>query len=236
MKERQAVRTSSRKHKPPKRLTESEEEEESSSDSDVSVEIIERDEDKETKVLQLNKTIGLNSLKEYYRKSFQRHAVGKFANNTEWLIKKTVTQLQNMYKERKGKDLKWEHANSIEYLWKQIESMSNSKKRSHRNIEKEFQTDGLPTLKKKPRMKHTLMNNTPLSNISRKQNSVKLSEKYNLNKYMGALKNAWADAYNTIPMPADMNSPFINLVAKQLPQNIKVLRTGLDQDTYSTYV
>ena len=80
------------------------------------------------------------------------------------------------------------------------------------------------------------MDNTPLSNISKKQNSIKVSEKYNLNKYMGALKNAWADAYNTIPMPVDMNSPFINLVAKQLPHNIKILRTGLDQKAYSSYV
>lgn len=231
-----------KKNTPKKKVVDSS----SSSDSDSGSEL-EFDDDKDLKtpkktdVVTINKTLGLKQLKDFYFQAFMRHASGRFANDAKWLMKKIAPQLYAIYRQRGGQELEEDEANDIKLVSNKITSLTSSKrstKRSHRNISKDIANDtklsNLEAKKPKitptkaPKMKHTLIDNTPPDQ--------KVAKEMNWQMYVKTLKNKWEKEYSSIPMPSDMNSPFLNLVAITLHDEIKALRKGLTQEVYHKHI
>jgi len=206
----------------------------SSSDDELSFEDDEelvKPSPKKTDVLELNKTVGLKQMKDFYFEAHMRHASGRFASDVNWLIKKTAPQLYAVFRQRGGKELEHDDANNIAFVSKQLATLT-SKKRSHRSIVKELNSSSSPL--KKPKMKHTdvkhvLTEDTPISKL-------KSNPEPQWQMYVATLKNKWEKEYSSIPMPKDMNSPFLNLVACSLPDEIKRMREGMDQKSFTKFV
>lgn len=185
---------------------------------------------KKTDVLELNKTLGLKQMKDFYFEAFMRNASGRFANDIKWLIKKTAPQLYAVFRQRGGKELEHDDANNIAFVSKELATLTSKKRTSHRSLATEL--GNFPS--KKPKMKHTavkhvLTEDTPISKM-------KANPEPQWQMYVATLKNKWEQSYSSIPMPTSLNSPFLNLVAAGLPEEIKRMREGMDQASYTKFL